>query len=227
MSSRLVILRHKKWNVWNPENRERVLRDERLHKEAQEQTKVSERLHTQDKIYETLTKKNDVNNAGGVEPFRLFADIEAREKKKGNDEYAKEKEEKRLAELKRENLAPWELGDGSLEKADVKPFWFSNDTQSKVVSKGRLLSGNDAVEAKNRDEIRKRDLDPMAFHFIYDAAPPNADHAISSNLTGKTRSSSISSSESSGSSSESSSKKKRKKKKHKRKKDSKRKKHKK
>ncbi len=226
MSSRLVILRHKKWNVWNPENRERVLRDERLHKEAQEQAQVSERLHTQDKIFEILTKKNDVNKSSEVEPFRLFADIEAREKKKGNDEYAKEKEEKRLAELKRENLAPWELGDGSLEKANVKPFWFSNDTQSKVVSKGKLLSGNDAVEAKNRDEIRKRDLDPMAFHFIYDAAPPNTSLPINANLTGKKRSSSISSSISS-SSSESSSEKKHKKKKHKRKKDSKKKKHKK
>ena len=203
-----------------------MLRDERLHKESQEQAQVNERLHTQDKIYESLTKKNELNKESDIEPFRLFADIEAREKKKGNDEYAKEKEEKRLAELKRENLAPWELGEGSLEKANIKPFWFSNDTQSKVVSKGKLLCGNDAIEAKNRDEIRKRDLDPMAFHFIYDAAPENTAAPMRSNIPEKRRGSSVSSSISS-SSSESSSEKKHKKKKHKRKKNSKKKKHKK
>jgi hypothetical protein len=220
MSSRLVILRHKKWNVWNPDNRERVLRDERLHKESLEQAQVTERLHTQDKIYESLTKKNDGSKEGNVEPFRLFADIEAREKKKGNDEYAKEKEEKRLAELKRENIAPWELGEGSLEKTSVKPFWYSSDARSNVVSKGKLLNGNDAIEAKSRDEKRKRDLDPMAYHFIYDETPSNSTNYT----TEKKRSDSISSSISS--SSESSSEKKHKKKKHKRKKDSKKKKHK-
>ena len=35
MSGRLIILSKKSWHPWRQDNQERVLRDERLHREAQ------------------------------------------------------------------------------------------------------------------------------------------------------------------------------------------------
>eukprot|EP01029_Cantina_marsupialis_P023693 TRINITY_DN5969_c0_g1_i1.p1 TRINITY_DN5969_c0_g1~~TRINITY_DN5969_c0_g1_i1.p1 ORF type:complete len:352 (-),score=100.02 TRINITY_DN5969_c0_g1_i1:66-1121(-) len=44
MSGRLIILPHKKWNVWNRDNVEKVLKDERLDREAKEKDAKKQRL---------------------------------------------------------------------------------------------------------------------------------------------------------------------------------------
>lgn len=55
MSGRLVILRHKSWHVWNQDNQEKVLRDERLEKEAEEEKNVNEKRKLQEKNLEVLS----------------------------------------------------------------------------------------------------------------------------------------------------------------------------
>ena len=42
MSGRLVISRHKSWHVWNQDNQEKVLRDERIHREKMEKQQQHE-----------------------------------------------------------------------------------------------------------------------------------------------------------------------------------------
>lgn len=54
MSGRLVILRHKKWNVWNQDNQEKVLKDERLAREEEQEKFEKERKRTQEKNLEIL-----------------------------------------------------------------------------------------------------------------------------------------------------------------------------
>ena len=60
MSGRLVILRHKKWNVWNQDNQERVLKDERLHKEKEEKRDKEQKRLLQEQQRQSLL--NQTNN---------------------------------------------------------------------------------------------------------------------------------------------------------------------
>jgi hypothetical protein len=60
MSGRLVILRHKSWNVWNQDNVEKVLRDERLHRETIEEESTNQRSSSQRKNWQSLGIEDDV-----------------------------------------------------------------------------------------------------------------------------------------------------------------------
>lgn len=48
MSGRLVILPHKSWNVWNQDNKEKVLRDQRLFNEEIQRKADNEKRQSQE-----------------------------------------------------------------------------------------------------------------------------------------------------------------------------------
>ena len=132
MSGRLVILPHKSWNFWNQDNREKVARDERLHKEAEDAKIEKERQLQQEQNLEILRSNDpfaaiDNSNVGvtsHVEPFRLFEDLERQHfNKVGNEEYLKEKAHKEQLQKKRDGVADWSLGEGSYENTKSKPWY--------------------------------------------------------------------------------------------------------
>mmetsp|Transcript_9453 Transcript_9453/g.10171 ORF Transcript_9453/g.10171 Transcript_9453/m.10171 type:complete len:186 (+) Transcript_9453:35-592(+) len=61
MSGRLVISRHKSWHVWNQDNQEKVLRDERLAREAEEEKNLNEKRRVQEKNLELLSSDPSSN----------------------------------------------------------------------------------------------------------------------------------------------------------------------
>lgn len=138
MSSRLVILRHKSWNVWNTENREKVLRDERLHREHQELNSKAERFKTQESQRQELLKQNNFTPE----------ENQVRSSKPNND-YLIERNEQDRRKRKREGIADWELGEGSREKTG-KRAWY------------------ESIECKEEDIVEEVDIpnkiheDPMA-----------------------------------------------------------------
>lgn len=138
MSGRLVILRHKSWHVWNQDNREKVLKDERLHEEEVKRKVDVENRLIQEKTYEVLSSVSrpveeggfteDGEGVGGsIEPFRLFGDIEQQallaKKSSENAEYVAEKMKSEQLKRKREGVEPWLLGDGSHEIKKNKPWY--------------------------------------------------------------------------------------------------------
>ena len=69
MSGRLVILRHKKWNVWNQDNQERVLKDERLHKEKEEKRDKEQKKLLQEQQRQSLLNQtnNNINQSSSID----------------------------------------------------------------------------------------------------------------------------------------------------------------
>jgi len=166
MSGRLVILRHKSWHVWNQDNREKVLRDERLHRESEEAKKAQEDRLIQDKNIEilrssSLNNKPEENNStvsnlsnainDGV-PFRLFEDLEQKESQKllnGNPEYLKEKAEHERRQKQKEGVADWALGDGSFESKHVVP-WYQQTRRTGMTT-----------DQHDKEQVKKSSEDPM------------------------------------------------------------------
>lgn len=154
MSGRLVILRHKRWNVWNQDNVERVLRDERLESERLERERQRERRAEQDARYAALTGGGPQGVGGRL---RL---LEREESAPGNEEAERERREAELRHKRREGVAPWALGEGSVEKLRSKPWQFSARSEA---------ASQDEVR-RARDDRQKAALDPMA-SFTRRAAP--------------------------------------------------------
>jgi hypothetical protein len=164
MSGRLVILPHKSWNVWNQDNREKVLRDERLHREAEESKAAKDRQLLQEQNLELLRSSGAVDDipaseapGTSVAPFRLFEDLERKHYDQlGNTEYLKEKADKDLAQKKREGIADWALGEGSYENSKSKPWYATLGNSSQQV-----ISSNSSNPARGRENKRKEAADPM------------------------------------------------------------------
>jgi len=70
MSGRLVILPHKSWNVWNQDNREKVLRDERIQREEAEKMVFDERRNTQQLNMQLLQSESSKVESSGKFHYR-------------------------------------------------------------------------------------------------------------------------------------------------------------
>jgi hypothetical protein len=127
MSGRLVILPHKSWNVWNRDNREKVQRDERLHREAGEAQAEREKEITQERNVALLRaeqREEDVERgySNTVETFRLFEEAEQLQGAKlGNPDYLREKALKEQNLKKREGVPDLPLGGD--DRGGVKPWY--------------------------------------------------------------------------------------------------------
>jgi len=181
MSGKLKLLPHKQWNVWNRDNREKVLRDKRLLQEENDIKEKREKELQQEHILSVLkstaygsnnndnkqeliqfnnnNNNNNNNNQNENEKqlvtFRLFDDIEEKLKKQQeNEDFKKEKEMKELLKQRKEGTAPWGLADGSHEKSKIKPWYINNQ-----------LKNNISLEKDVDDKYR---LDPMAKFIIRD-----------------------------------------------------------
>lgn len=165
MSGRLVILPHKSWNVWNQDNREKVARDERLHREAEEAKAAKDKQLLQEQNLELLRdgelaiklEHDSISSSGQVEPFRLFEDLEKQHYARlGNEDYLKEKAQKELLQKKRDGIADWALGEGSVENSKVRP-WYETLGMGESVSSSATATG----PRLGRETNRKEHADPM------------------------------------------------------------------
>jgi hypothetical protein len=161
MSGRLVILPHKSWNVWNQDNREKVAKDERLHREAEEAKAAKEKQLLQEQNLELLRDgefgtKTDKSSSSSenVQAFRLFEDLEKQHFDRiGNEDYLKEKYQKEQLQKKRDGIADWALGEGSVDISKVRP-WYETLGASSSASGGKSLD-------PGRESNRKEKADPM------------------------------------------------------------------
>lgn len=175
MSGRLVILPHKSWNVWNQDNREKVARDERLHREAEEAKAEKAKLLLQEQNLEQLQSIQQSSSTGVsgsslssdmVTPFRLFEDLErAHGNKIGNDEYLKEKALKEQIQKKKDGIADWALGEGSYENSKTKPWYAALQPDAGSSSSATVIKeepGTASASKKVVREISRKELaDPM------------------------------------------------------------------
>lgn len=111
MSGRLVILRHKSWNVWNQDNQEKVLRDERLNREQLEAESSTKKKKLSDSVYSSLSGERGIS----------FVESQTDSVKNNTDDKAKPKSDKALED--------WKLGDGSRELGKFVPWYERKSSQ--------------------------------------------------------------------------------------------------
>jgi len=179
MSGRLIISRHKSWHVWNGDNQEKVLRDERIHREKELEIQENEKRQIQKKTLELLGAKVSINtglsndsSSASVEQveskhINLFDEYET--KNFVNEEHQKEKEKAAQIKLKRAGIAPLAFADGSLEH-DKKRAWYetfdiNSCSSSREDTRTRPAGGKGPERiADSPSEKFKRAMDPMKSH---------------------------------------------------------------
>ncbi len=187
MSGRLVISKHKSYHVWNQDNVEKVLRDERIHKEKQEAEAKREKDSLMEKNREVLlaskppandTPSENEEKGAPRELFNIFGDLQEAKAEEAERKVKKmEEERKQLLLLRQNGAAPWALGDGSREKAQQKAWYEAPGDKAlqekPIVVMERVVSGNEAISARDRDTKWKRKLDPME-RYVYDNSYPES-----------------------------------------------------
>lgn len=168
-----MISKHKSYHVWNQDNVEKVMRDERLHKEKLEAAAQREKDSLQEKNREALLTSRDpsVAPAGAErEIFNLFGNLESAAAEETARKLKRREQEAKDALLLRQNGAtPWALGDGSREKSGQRAWYeatqpLSSDPSSSagITVMGKRVTGSEEQGARSRDTARKNRLDPMA-----------------------------------------------------------------
>lgn len=126
--------------MWNVENTNKVLRDERLHREEVERKAEHERSSILEKNLDELIRKgNKFDNSASSssvtikeepERFRLFGDFEEQQLKAEKSAARSAEEEAKLSKLKKINgIEDWALGGGSRELSKTKA-WYETSSVS-------------------------------------------------------------------------------------------------
>ena len=187
-----MILQKKSWHVWNRENVEKVKRDERLDREKREREEGRARENLQEFQLTSLKAQVEQDDSNSTilsnnlaMPSKVLSDVLGTlgvRASEGNADYKREKEEEELLKKRREGLAPWSLGEGSVEKSVVKPWYYYLSDEVPVVSVlGKNVVGEEAALAKEREERRKSSMDPMAGVIKGAFSSVRQDHNLSEN----------------------------------------------
>ena len=159
MSGRLVILRHKSWHVWNGDNQEKVLRDERLNREKISAAQDYEKKQIQNKTVEALVGSEQLVEQIESKHINFFEDFAPNVPT--NEEYRKEKEKQDMAKMKKEGVAPWAFGDGSQEKAKKKAWYETVAPAPTSYSTVDISAPSPPVNLKRKQLEHKEFSDPM------------------------------------------------------------------
>lgn len=182
--------------MWNSDNVEKVLRDERLEKERQEREAKDQRRRDQEEIRRELLQSgggadvegehrlqqqesDEANSGPGLEPFRLFDEPNAASGTAQNAEYVKEKEQKELSQKRRDGIAPLPLGGYT----DASTTWYTQKRRA-VGGEGE---GVQEGEKRRRDDVAKQRDDPMTAIMKYSKKPAPAATALQEELCKKER----------------------------------------
>jgi len=189
MSGRLVILRHKSWHVWNQDNQEKVLRDERLQNEKSEEESSKNRGLLQEQQREVLLKTSNLSHhdPNQNEKFCLFDDPESiNVARQENQEYMRETKEKERNIRKREGIADWSLSEGNT----IVP-WYSKapiDTSTLQQQIDNSSSSSSVSNKRHVDIDKKRAAQDPASKFLTPYIVPSVQEAVKSddvNITKK------------------------------------------
>ncbi len=137
-SGRLIILPKKRWNVWNQDNVERCLKDEREAREAAAEVARRAVLAEAEARVAVLRQRSGASGGGGGgdappaaaatglpgapapadDPLHFAVGVNGG----SNPEHVAEAAARKVAELRRAGVAPWKLGGNGAED-DVLVSW--------------------------------------------------------------------------------------------------------
>ena len=175
MSGRLIILPHKSWNVWGRENKEKVARDERLAKEADER-EAKERVNREQtlRLDKLRRKRRDGGEDGGEEAIEEeVVVLDEEEKRRSHLNFYKEPD-KYEKQMKRKSK--WDEDEGEVkrrEDGEKMPSWMENVSERDIWGRGGVVGStpwyvgrdqdkdttNDSSGGQRRGKVAKREVE--------------------------------------------------------------------
>lgn len=145
MSGRLVLLPHKAWNVWNQDNREKVLRDERLDREQKVATAKDEQGKRRKLNYDNLRKDTNTKSIEDEEAEQSY--------RFHNADFARELEKEVQRKKRREGVADWQFGKGPFQ-GDGGQLWYNKRDSSARCSKSVAVEEKFSADGQQQAEQR-------------------------------------------------------------------------
>jgi len=154
MSGRLIILPHKSWNVWGRENKEKVARDERLAKEADER-EAKERVNREQtlRLDKLRRKRRDGGEDGGEEAIEEeVVVLDEEEKRRSHLNFYKEPD-KYEKQMKRKSK--WDEDEGEVkrrEDGEKMPSWMENVSERDIWGRGGVVGSTPWYVGRDQDK---------------------------------------------------------------------------